>query len=64
MKQYKAKSSYKDLKNTENFVSLGSASKHIWLLDGQTINYSGAIPEKIKKHLDEIKSSSKDKGAK
>ena len=44
----KAKASYKKLDNTENYISLGSESKHIWLLEGKEIEIKGNIPEKLK----------------
>lgn len=58
---YKAKDSYKKLDNTKNFVALGCASKHQWLVEGQQINYNQKLPSELKKHLDEV---SEDKGAK
>ncbi len=57
--RYKAKKSYKDLENSENFLSLGSASKHLWLLDDKEIEFNGKVPEKLKKHLEECKPSKK-----
>ncbi|QDP48967.1 MAG: hypothetical protein Unbinned1524contig1003_5 [Prokaryotic dsDNA virus sp.] len=53
----KAKASYKKLDNTENYISLGSESKHIWLLEGKEIEIKGNIPEKLKEHLTEIKNT-------
>ena len=34
MAKYKAKASYKNLSNDENYNAFNSASKHIWLMDG------------------------------
>ena len=53
--KYKAKSSYKDLSDSENFLSLGMASKHIWLIEGMEITTNTALPKELKKHLDEVK---------
>ena len=61
MATYKAKKSYSELKDSDNFLSLGSASKHIWLMSGDAIDCSFDIPEKLKKHLEEVKSPSKKK---
>jgi|TARA_R110000824_G_scaffold108603_1_gene255750 hypothetical protein len=60
-KQYKAKPGYKDLPEKDNMLGLGCASKHIWLLEGMQINYSGKLPEKLKKCLDEVKPPKGDK---
>tara|TARA_R100001530_G_scaffold124406_1_gene92584 strand:- start:2594 stop:2785 length:192 start_codon:yes stop_codon:yes gene_type:complete len=62
--KYKAKDSYKSLDASENFLSLGAASKHIWLMDSQEVEYNGAVPKELKKHLEEVKDVAKDKGAK
>ena len=61
MAKYKAKKSYLKLKDTENFDGLGSPSKHGMLVAGYTLELED-IPEKIKPHLQEIKSTSKKKG--
>ena len=61
MAKYKAKKSYSELENSDNFLSLGSASKHIWLLEGSEIDCNFDVPEKLKKHLEEVKSPSKKK---
>tara|TARA_R110002012_G_scaffold300650_1_gene500548 strand:- start:433 stop:615 length:183 start_codon:yes stop_codon:yes gene_type:complete len=53
----KAKTSYKKLNNTENYISLGSTSKHIRLLEGNEIEIKGGIPEILKEHLTEIKNT-------
>ena len=63
MAMYKAKKSYLALKETENFDGLGSPSKHGMLVAGYTLDLED-IPEKIKPHLQEIKSTSKKKGDK
>ena len=53
--KYKAKKSYAELPPTENFLSLGMASKHIWLMEGLEIAYNGNLPKEIKDHLSEVK---------
>ena len=53
MAMYKAKKSYLELKETENFDGLGSPSKHGLLVAGHTLDLVD-IPEKIKPHLQEI----------
>ncbi|QDP67957.1 MAG: hypothetical protein Tp1122DCM00d2C27307611_47 [Prokaryotic dsDNA virus sp.] len=53
----KAKASYKKLDNTENYLSLSSASKHIKLMEGLEIEIKGDIPEGLKDHLIEIKNT-------
>ena len=63
MAMYKAKKSYLELKETENFDGLGSPSKHGMLVAGHILDLED-IPEKIKPHLQEIKSTSKKKGDK
>ena len=63
MAMYKAKKSYLKLKDTENFDGLGSPSKHGMLVAGHTLDLED-VPEKIKTHLQEIKSTSKKKGDK
>lgn len=62
--KYKAKESYRGLDATKNFMSLGMASRHIWLLDGQVIEYNGKLSKDMQKHLEEVKDVSKVKGAK
>jgi hypothetical protein len=61
--KYKAKESYKSLDAANNFMSLGMASKHLWLLDGQEIEYNGKLSKDMQKHLEEVKDVSKGKGA-
>ena len=63
MAMYKAKKSYLELKETENFDGLGSPSKHGMLVAGHALDLED-VPEKIKPHLQEIKSTSKKKGDK
>ena len=53
MAMYKIKKSYLELKDTENFCSLGSPSKHGRLVAGETLELTG-VPDKIKPHLQEI----------
>ena len=58
--KYKAKETYKQLSDEENFMSLGMASKHTWLIEGSVIEFNGNLSDKIKKCLTTIK----EKGAK
>ena len=58
--KYKAKASYKNLDKKEGFLSLGSASRHIKLLDNQEIEWNGELPKKIKDCLTEIKKKVKE----
>ena len=51
----KAKSSYVDLDNTENFISLLSASTHLKLIAGDTVEWKGELPKGLKEHLTEVK---------
>ena len=53
--KYKAKKSYAELPPTENFLSLGMASKHIFLIEGLEITYNGNLTKGLKDHLSEIK---------
>ena len=53
MAKYKIKKSYLELKDTENYCSLGSPSKHGRLVAGEALELSG-VPEKIKSHLQEV----------
>ena len=57
----KAKASYRELDDTENYISLGSTSKHLWLLAGLEVVVKD-IPKNLKEHLTEIKNT--DKGGK
>ena len=61
MAKYKAKSSYKDLDDTQNFKALKSCSTHSRLKAGLEVEYKGNIPKGLKEHLTEIKNK---KGAK
>ena len=62
MAKYKAKASYKDLDDTNNFNAFGSASKHLWLKAGLEVEIK-SVPEVLKEHLTEIKKKT-DKGGK
>ena len=53
MAMYKAKKSYLELKEADNFDGLGSPSKHGLLVAGHTLDLVD-VPEKIKPHLQEI----------
>ena len=53
MAMYKIKKSYLELKDTENYCSLGSPSKHGRLVAGETLELTN-VPDKIKSHLQEI----------
>ena len=53
----KAKASYSELDDTENFNSLLSASTHLILLAGETAEWNGKIPKNLKEHLTEIKNT-------
>ena len=56
MAKYKAKASYKELNNTKNFHAFGSASKHLWLMEGLEVEIK-IVPKKLKEHLTEIKAN-------
>ena len=59
MAKYKAKKSYLELKEADNFDGLGSPSKHGRLVAGEVLELAD-VPEKIKPHLQEVgKNSSK-----
>ena len=58
MAKYKAKASYKELNNTKNFHAFGSASKHLWLMEGLEVEIKN-VPNKLKEHLTEIKNKKK-----
>ena len=53
MAMYKAKKSYLELKEADNFDGLGSPSKHGLLVAGHTLDLLD-VPAKIKPHLQEI----------
>ena len=59
--KYKAKSTYSELDDTENFKSLASCSTHLKLKAGLEVEYKGNIPKELKEHLIEVKNK---KGAK
>ncbi len=58
MAKYKAKASYKDLDDTKNYNAFGSASKHLWLMEGLEVEVK-IVPNELKEHLIEIKNTSK-----
>ena len=58
--KYKAKNTYANLKDSENFLSLNSTSTNLILLAGETVEYKGSIPKKIKECLTEAKSKAKE----
>ena len=56
--KYKAKPAYAALSNDDNFLSLGSASTHLWLEAGMEVEISKSLlplNKKIKDCLTEIK---------
>ena len=55
--KYKAKASYKELDDSENFSSLQSASTHLLLIAGLKVEWKGNIPKDLKEHLIEIKNT-------
>ena len=57
MAKYKAKASYKDLDDTQNFKSLMSCSTHLKLKAGLTVEWNNDIPKDLKEHLTEIKNT-------
>ena len=59
--KYKAKDTYKSLGDDKNFHSLGSASTHLKLLAGLTVEWNGDISNNLKKHLTELKSKKGEK---
>ena len=63
MAMYKAKKTYFKMEYTEKFDGLGSPSKQGMLVAGHILELED-VPEKIKPHLQEIKSTSKKKGDK
>ena len=58
MAKYKAKASYKDLDDTKNYNAFGSASKHLWLMEGLEVEIK-SVPDGLKEHLTEIKDTNK-----
>ena len=59
MAKYKAKASYKELNDSNNFNSLLSASSHLKLIADDEIEWKGKIPKKLADNLIEIKNTSK-----
>jgi len=59
--KYKAKATYKDLEDSQNFKSLLSCSTHLKLKAGEVIEWKGTIPKELKDHLTEIKDKKGDK---
>ena len=57
--KYKAKDTYKELSNEDNFISLGSASNHLLLIADMEVEFKNKIPSKLIKHLVEIKKGNK-----
>mgnify|MGYP005834385281 CR=1 FL=1 len=64
--KYKAKKSYAELPPTDNFLSLGMASKHTFLIEGLEIAFNGTLPKGLEDHLSEVKEKKevKEKGSK
>ena len=58
MAKYKAKASYLELDDTENYNAFGSASKHLLLKAGLDIDVKD-VPKSLKEHLAEIKNTKK-----
>ena len=52
--KYKAKDSYKKLKDEKNFNAFNSPAKHVRLMDGEIIEVDN-LPKELKKHLEEVK---------
>ena len=59
MAKYKAKASYIELDDTQNFKSLKSCSTHLKLKAGLEVKWEGSIPKDLKEHLTEIKDTNK-----
>lgn len=57
--KYKAKSSYATLENTENFISLNSASTHLLLLEGLEVEFKGKVSKDLLEHLDKVVENNK-----
>lgn len=53
--KYKAKETYKNLTEKDNFISLSSASTHLLLMADVEVEFNHKIPSKLKKHLIEVK---------
>ena len=61
--KYKAKKEYAELPNDKNFLALGSASTHLKLIAGLTVelNKNIKISKEIKECLIEVKNTKGDK---
>tara|TARA_Y100001951_G_scaffold65782_1_gene52840 strand:- start:125 stop:307 length:183 start_codon:yes stop_codon:yes gene_type:complete len=59
--KYKAKATYKDLEDSQNFKSLLSCSTHLKLKAGEVIEWKHDIPEGLQEHLIKIKDKKGDK---
>ena len=59
--KYKAKATYMELDDTENFNALLSCSTHLKLKAGLEIEWKGNIPKELKEHLIEVKNKKGDK---
>ena len=57
--KYKARSSYATLENTENFISLNSASTHLLLLEGLEVEFKGKVSKDLLEHLDKVVENNK-----
>ena len=57
--KYKAKETYKQLPDEENFISLLSASTHLKLMADLEVEFNNEVPSKLIKHLTEVKEGSK-----
>jgi|10_taG_2_1085330.scaffolds.fasta_scaffold08439_3 hypothetical protein len=53
----KAKATYNELGDGDNFNSLLSASTHLKLLAGEQVEWKSPIPKKLMEHLTEVKKS-------
>ena len=57
----KAKASYMELDDTQNFKSLKSCSTHLRLKAGLEIEWNNKIPKELMEHLTEVKEKKGDK---
>jgi len=55
---YKAKPSYKKLKDSENFNHFGSPVKHYKLINDEEINATD-LPKELEKHLTKVEEKKK-----
>jgi len=60
---YKAKKSYFDLKDSENFKAHWSNNKHILLMKGLAVDIT-SVPKELKQHLEKIDIKKKSKEGK